>query len=146
MSESTDALATALQAEYAAVFAFGVIASRAAESRADLVATSAADHRARRDALAEALRAADEDVPPAAIGYRLGEDVTDAASAARAAVTVEQDCAEAYRAGLERTDTPELRTLCLDGLTATAIRRAKWRLAAGLSPSTTALPGDPTTR
>lgn len=57
------ALIDALQAEYAAVFAYGLVAAFSNPTRSDLVSANTAAHRARRDATIDALTAADVEAP-----------------------------------------------------------------------------------
>lgn len=141
MTETTDALAVAVNAENAAIFTYGVVAAYAAPSRAQTIAEYTAEHRSRRDESATALAAAKVDVPAAAPGYNLSAPVTDPVSALRAALIAEEDCAVAYRALMEQADDVPVRRLGLDGLTESATRAANWRLVLRISPATVALPG-----
>lgn len=143
MSATTDALGTAVDAENAAIFAYGVTTAFVSSGRRQTVAENIAAHRALRDALDEAIRAGGGTPPEAATGYTLPTQVTDGVSAARAALTAEDDCAEAYRQVLERAETPEARRLGVDGLTGSASRAAAWRMVLQQRPATVAFPGAP---
>lgn len=141
MSQTTDALAVALNAENAAIFTYGVVAAYAAAARSQTIAEYTAEHRSRREELAAALTAAKAEVPAAAAGYNLSAPVTDPVSALTVALTAEEDCTVAYRALIEQAEEAGTRRLGLDGLTDSAGRAAAWRLVLRISPVTVALPG-----
>nr|WP_206037594.1 ferritin-like domain-containing protein [Rhodococcus sp. HNM0569] len=133
----------ALEAEHAAVFAYGVLGAFTNPSRADQVAVDSAAHRARRDATIDLLTSLGETVPPPAAGYRLPAEVTDQVPAAQMAELVETDTAVAWRAAVERADDAQVRTFAIDALGETAVRLARWRAALGAEPATLPLPGTP---
>ncbi|MEV0292845.1 ferritin-like domain-containing protein [Nocardia sp. NPDC050710] len=135
------ALLDALNAEYAAVYAYGVIAAYAAPERTRLVAQHTAAHRARRDATIEALSAAEITVPAPDAAYTTPFPVDDPIPAAELAVTVENDTAVAWRAVVERAETEPLRRLGIDALTESALRQATWQTILGANPPTIAFPG-----
>ena len=137
------ALTVALQSENAAVYSYGLITAYGNASRRDQVAIHAAAHRARRDATQDMLAAGGAEVPAAAAGYTMPFAVTDPASAAQLAVTVEEDSATAWRAALERAESERVRALAIENLTDSAIRAGSWRIALGVMPPTTAFPGQP---
>lgn len=141
MSDTTTALASVVEAEHSAVFTYGVLTAFTTGATRSAVAKYIAEHRARRDECNRALVTAGGTARETAAGYVLPNQVTDAASAARAALTAETDTAATYRSLAERADTVELRRLAVDGLTDCALRAADWREAAGIKPSTVALPG-----
>ncbi|MFW0790292.1 ferritin-like domain-containing protein [Gordonia sp. CPCC 205333] len=141
MSDTTDALGAAVDAEHAAVYTYGVLTAFTTGDRRTAVATYIAEHRARRDELNEALVAAGGQARSTAPGYVLPVQVTNSATAARAALDAEQDTAQAYRSLAERADTAPVRRLAVDGLTECALRGAFWRQASGVRPATVALPG-----
>ncbi|GAB88810.1 ferritin-like domain-containing protein [Gordonia rhizosphera] len=144
MTETTDALSAAVDAENAAIFTYGVVTAFVSATRRDTVATFSAAHRAARDTLSQALIAAQAPVPEAAAGYTLPVAVKDPVSAVRALLAAEVDCTEAYRALLERADDAPARRLGLDGLTDSAVRAARLRAILRMSPVTLAFPGSPT--
>ncbi|APB00332.1 ferritin-like domain-containing protein [Nocardia seriolae] len=137
------ALIDALSAEYAAVYAYGVIAAYANHDRDRLVAEYVAAHRARRDAIIDALKASGATVPEPAAAYTSPVNVNDPIPAAKLAVTVESDTAAAWYYLVERAETPELRRTGIEALTECALRLATWQSILGTSPVTAAFPGKP---
>ncbi len=136
-------LVDALDAEYAAVFAYGVVAAFSNSSRAELVASNTAAHRARRDATIDALQAASVAVPEPAAAYAVPFPVTDAVSAARLAVQAETDTSVAWRSLIERSQSGATREMGVQALTESAVRLATWQQILGVTPSSTAFPGQP---
>ncbi|WP_405139034.1 ferritin-like domain-containing protein [Nocardia sp. NBC_01388] len=137
------ALTDALSAEYAAVYAYGIIAAFANHDRDRLVAESTAAHRARRDATIDTLKSLGANAPAPAAAYTTPFVVDDPIPAAKLAVTVESDTAAVWRSAVERADTPEIRHIALDALTETAMRLATWQSILGANPITVAFPGQP---
>jgi aspartate/methionine/tyrosine aminotransferase len=135
------ALTDALNAEYGAVYAYGVIAAYASPERARLVAEHTAAHRARRDATVDALALGGATVPPPDAAYTVPFPVTDPIPAARLAVTVESDTAVAWRAVVERAASMAIRRAGVDALTEAAVRLATWQSILGADPPTIAFPG-----
>lgn len=142
LGSEQQALVDALEAEHAAVFGYGVVAAFADPSRAEAVAEDTAAHRARRDATAEALRAASVEPPVAAPGYTVPFPVTDPASAAQLADQIESDTAVAWRSVVERARSESTRAGAVEALTEAAVRAARWRVSRGVVPSV-AFPGQP---
>jgi len=142
LGSEQQALVDAVQAEHAAIFGYGVVAAFADPARAEVVAEDTAAHRARRDATAEALRAASVDPPVAAPGYTIPFPVTDPASAAQLAEQIESDTAVAWRSVVERARSDSTRTDAVGALTEAAVRAARWRASRGVVPSV-AFPGQP---
>lgn len=139
-----DALQPALAAEHAAVWAYGLAGAFLADPMAEQLAEATAAHRARRDATERALLDAGARPVPAEPGYLTPEPVTDAGSALRLAITVENDAARAWHSVIERSPAePGLRSAALEALTGAAVRAARWRVAAGDLPATVAFPGAP---
>lgn len=135
------ALLDALRAEYAAVYAYGVIAAYAAAERSRLVAQDTAAHRARRDATIDALTAAGVNAPPPDAAYTVPFPVTGPIDAARLAATVESDTAVAWRSVVERADAQPTRRTGIDALTECALRLATWQSILGANPPTVPFPG-----
>ncbi len=135
------ALSDALAAEYAAVYAYGLIAAYCAPDRAKLVAEYTAAHRTRRDATVDALKSAGATVPGAAAAYTTPNRIDDPIPAAQLAVTVESDTATAWRAAVERADSPDVRRTAIEALTDCAVRQATWQSILGASPTTAPFPG-----
>lgn len=139
-----DALQSALAAEHAAVWAYGLAGAFLADELAGQLAEAAAAHRAGRDGTEQVLIDAGAQPVPAEPGYLTPEPVTDHASALRLAITVETDTAAAWRSVIERSPAePGLRRAALDELTAAAVRAARWRTAARATPATVPFPGTP---
>lgn len=137
------ALREALDAEYAAVYAYGLIAAHTSPEQRRTVNEHTAGHRARRDATADLLLSGGGDAPPAEPAYTVPVEVTDPASAAQLAIVVETDTAVAWRAVVERAATETTRRTGVEALTESAGRRAAWQASAGIAPATTAFPGRP---
>ncbi|MFD3591233.1 ferritin-like domain-containing protein [Nocardia sp. NPDC058640] len=141
MTEQRTALQNALDAEYAAVYSYGVIAAYANTDRSRLVAEFTAAHRARRDATIELLEA-DGTAPEApAAAYDPPAPVDDPIPAAHLAVSVETDCATAWYAVVENATDKSVRATATEALTEAAIRRARWQSILGTTPWTVAFPG-----
>ena len=139
------ALVDALNVEFAAVFAYGIIAAFSNPTRDPMVAQYAAAHRARRDSTIDALAAASVTAPEPAAGYTVPFPVTDAVAAARLAAQVEDDAAIAWRSVIERAQSGHTRDLGVVALTDSARRAASWKAILGIFPSTVAFPGTPAT-
>lgn len=139
--EERRALIDALNAEYGAVYAYGVIAAYASPERARVVAEHTAAHRARRDATVDTLALGGASVPPPDAAYTVPFAVTDPISAARLAVTVESDTAVAWRSVVERADSMAIRRTGVEALTEAAVRLAAWQSILGANPPTVAFPG-----
>ncbi|MGF7123424.1 ferritin-like domain-containing protein [Rhodococcus sp. TAF43] len=137
------ALIDALQAEYAAVFAYGLVAAFSNPTRSDLVSANTAAHRARRDATIDALTAADVEAPQPQPAYSVPFPVSDPTSAAQLAAQVEADTAVAWRSVIERSQSEHTREVGVTALTEAAVRAANWRAILGVVPPTTAFPGQP---
>jgi hypothetical protein len=137
--DGDSALAEALAAEHAAVFGYGVVGARLDAAALEAARQAEAAHRGRRDVLLTRLTGAGTHPPPAAAGYALPFPVTDGASALRLAVHLEERTAAVWRHALGGT-AGEQRRLALDALVDCAVRATRWRVAAGISPSTVALP------
>ncbi|GAA4407548.1 ferritin-like domain-containing protein [Tsukamurella soli] len=141
MSTEQDGLTAALRAEYAAVYAYGIVQAYSLAPRQTSAAEFVDAHRAQRDALAAALTATGTTPPAAAAAYNLPTQVTDPTSAAKLAVTAEDECAQAYRVLLADAGDDGDRRLALTGLTGAATRAARWRIALNVTPSTPPFPG-----
>ncbi|GGJ77046.1 hypothetical protein GCM10010123_03790 [Pilimelia anulata] len=135
-------LGDALAAEYAAVYAYGVLGVRLPPAQAPVARTAEAAHRDLRDALLLHLRSAGATPGGAEPGYALPFPVPDAAAARRLAVVVEERTATVWRAALAATDGPA-RRLVLTGLTDAATRATRWRRLSAQLPLTTPYPGRP---
>ena len=137
-----DALAGALTAEYAAIWAYGPIGVRLTGTQRKAAVEAEAAHRTRRDALVVQLSNSGGTVPPDRAGYSLPFPVTDKASALRLAVEVEERTAAFWRAALPASTGAE-RDRALAALVEYAVRATRWRREAGITPLTVPFPGRP---
>ncbi|WP_225726407.1 MULTISPECIES: ferritin-like domain-containing protein [unclassified Nocardia] len=135
------ALLAALHAEYAAIYAYGVVSAYASRERVRLIAQSAAAHRARRDSTIDGLKAAGVTVPPPDAAYTMPFPVNDPIPAAKLAVAIEQDSAVAWRGVVAAAESEPVRRNGIDALTDCAVRLATWQAILGTNPPTTAFPG-----
>ncbi len=136
-----DALRATLAAEHAAVWGYGVVgAALPPEGRAPAGAGEQA-HRDARDRLAALLDERDADPVPAEAGYTLPFPVLSAVDAAALAVVLEEGVSASWAALLDAAGRSAVRRLAVDALGAAEVRAVAWRVAAGRSPVTVALPG-----
>ncbi len=141
MSQPVDALQGALAAEHAAVWGYGVVGAVVADDlRGDVVAVQQA-HFVRRDDTAALVRSMGAEPVQASAGYALPSTVEDSPAALTLAALLEDGTATAWRYLLGATDDAEVRGTALASLTAAAVQAVRWRLAAGTTPATVALPG-----
>ncbi|WP_431729014.1 ferritin-like domain-containing protein [Verrucosispora sp. TAA-831] len=137
-----EALAGALTAEYAAIWAYGPIGVRLTGDDRKAAADAEAAHRGRRDALVMQISTGGGTVPPDRAGYALPYPVTDRASALRLAIEVEERTAAFWRAALPVSTGAE-RERALAALIEYAVRATRWRRSAGTTPLTVPFPGRP---
>ncbi len=123
-SADSDALQSALAAEHAAVYGYGVVGAflPVGPQREDGRAAYAA-HQARRDAWQRLLSTGGVSPTAAAPGYRLPFQVTDAASAGRLAAFLETQLTAAYA---DLCTAPALRAQAAAALRESALRAAHW--------------------
>jgi len=136
VSAIDDALDAAMRGEDAAIYAYGILGAHLTGVALALARQGEASHRDQRDALLETM----SDPPSTDVTYALPFPVTDAASAIRLAVNVEEHCAVLWRAVVVAS-APTDRTAPLGTLADTANRAAAWRRAGGATPGTAAFPG-----
>jgi Domain of unknown function (DUF4439) len=134
------ALVDALRGEHAAIYAYGVLGAHLDAATVPLAVQAEAAHRARRDAVVLRLGAAGVPAPPAEPAYALPSPVTDQVSALRLAITIEERCAGLWRQALPEV-TGDDRALAADALIDCAVRAARLRTAAGVTPPTVPFPG-----
>ena len=135
------ALFDALVAEHGAIYGYGLVSAHSTPDVNDVVSDAMAEHRERREAAIATLSSRGVAAPLPAPGYQLPIEVVGPADATKLAIRMEEDCAVAWRAVLERADTAEDRTFAMTALTQTAMRAATWRTVAGMRPATVAFPG-----
>ncbi|MDX6198173.1 MAG: hypothetical protein QOJ79_1324 [Actinomycetota bacterium] len=134
-----DRLLSLVEAEHAAVYAYGVLGARLDDTRRRAALLAYDSHRARRDQVAAALRSAGGTPPPPLAAYDV--TVTNPAEALTLAVRVEEGLALRWRDLVGDTDDVALRQLGIAGLQECAVRAAQWRRLAGITPATVAFPG-----
>ncbi|WP_262287293.1 ferritin-like domain-containing protein [Micromonospora sp. MA102] len=139
-SGPAQALGDALAAEYAAIWAYGVIGVHLTEAARSAARAAEAAHRSRRDALVLQLSSGGGQIPADHAGYALPYPVTDRASALKLAVEVEERTAGHWRAALAHTTGAD-RNRALAALTDCALRATRWRRTAGVTPVTVPFPG-----
>ncbi len=139
-SENT-ALRTALAAEHAAVWGYGVVGAALDASAQALAAASETAHRDVRDRVIGLLAERDADPVDAAGGYDLPFPVLSGTDAAALAVVLEDGVAAAWVRVLDQAAERSTRELAVEVLCAAEIRAVSWRGAAGQTPVTSALPG-----
>lgn len=121
-----EALQSALAAEHAAVYAYGVIGAALDGQEEQLARTAVTAHRARRDRLAVTVRDAGDRPVAAQPAYDLPVPVVDAGSARALAVTVEERLAAVW-ADVVAGTTGVRREGAALALQDVAVRGAAWR-------------------
>ena len=128
-----------VEAEHAAVYGYGVLGARL-DTGTRRIALAAYDvHRARRDRAVDALVARGGTAPVPLPAYDVV--VPDRAAALALAVRLEEGLALRWRDLVGGTDDRELRQVAVSALQETAVRAARWRRLAGITPVTVPLPG-----
>ncbi|GAA2636570.1 ferritin-like domain-containing protein [Streptomyces axinellae] len=140
MKELT-AVQAALRAEHAAVYGYGVVGGRIAESRKPEVRQAYDAHRARRDALRRTVRSLGGTPAPAAAAYTLPFAVPDSAAAVRLAAELESRLAGVY-ADLVRATEGARRREAADALREAAVRSVRWKGGGVAFPGLTELGAD----
>ncbi|RBY96739.1 DUF4439 domain-containing protein [Blastococcus sp. TF02-8] len=138
-----EALATALAAEHAAVWGYGVVGAALDPDEREPVTTAENAHRDLRDRLTALLTERGEDPAGPEGGYALPFPVLSAVDAAALAVTLEDGVAAAWVRVLDQGAERPSRELAMDALGAAEVRAVGWRAAAGRTPTTRATPGLP---
>ncbi|WP_199881736.1 DUF4439 domain-containing protein [Streptomyces sp. CB03911] len=144
------ALQSALAAEHAAVYGYGVVGARLPDDQQRTDARAAfATHEARRDTWRRLLAGAGATPGAAAAGYQLPFAVADAAGAARLAAHIEARLTDVY-GELVAALPADRRVAAADALRGTALQARRWGSAgtafpglpepAGASPSGPAAP------
>jgi hypothetical protein len=141
-SENT-ALAGALEAEHAALWGYGVVGAALSPGAQASAATSEAAHRDLRDRLISLLADRNADTPDARGAYALPFPVLSEVDAAALAATLEDGVAAAWVRLLDQAAERSTRELAVGALSAAEVRAVGWRVAAGQTPVTRALPGLP---
>ena len=135
------ALFDAVAAEHAAIYGYGVVSAHIMPEENELVSKTMAEHRDRREAAVAMLTQQSAKVPLPAAGYQLPFVVKNYVGAAKLAIRMESDCAVAWRAVLEQSDSEQDRAFASTALTQSAVTMARWRQVLGAWPVTEAFPG-----
>lgn len=139
--ETVSALTAALEAENAALWAYGPIAAKlVGNDSIDVLDEIQSGHLQRRDSTAALLQAVGAKPAPAAPAYTLPA-IKDAAGARQTAYLVEDACVKAWRAVVGLTDITDLRGLAAAGMTDSAVWTTQIKLAVKDAKPTEALPG-----
>ncbi|MFF7844284.1 ferritin-like domain-containing protein [Streptomyces ossamyceticus] len=120
------AMQAALGAEHAAVYGYGIVGGKIGDARQSEAREAYDAHRARRDLLTRAVRDLDGRPEASAAAYALPFAVTDADSAVRLAVELEERVAWVY-SDLVRAATGERRASAAEALREAAVRAVRWR-------------------
>ena len=136
---AADRLLSLVEAEHAAVYAYGVLGARLDDTRRRAALLAYDSHRSRRDQVAAALRAAGGTPPAPLAAY--DATVTNAAEALVLAVHIEEGLALRWRDLVGDANDVALRQLGVSGLQEFAVRATQWRRLAGITPVTVAFPG-----
>lgn len=139
--ETTAAVQTALGAEHAAVWCYGLAQAFLNNDPDQQAQEDLTAHRARRDTTIRVLTDSGVQPVPAEPAYRVPAPVTDQVSATRLLVTAESDAAAAWRSVLERCDDRALRQMALDALVDAAVRGARWSARLDAKPVVPPFPG-----
>ncbi len=140
-AEAVDPLQTALAAEHAAVWVYGLVGAFLPADFGDGEKSGAAEHALRRDYLQTTLAASGATPVAPEAAYVPKNPVTDTKSASQVVATAEADCASAWLAVVNHTDDAGLRTTALHALVAASRRGTPWRSEAGEKPTAIAMPG-----
>jgi hypothetical protein len=141
--DTIDALQAALAAEHAALWAYGLVAAYDPKAAAAVTA-AITSHQNTRDVAANLIVQGGATPVGPDPAYTTPHAVTDAATALALALTIESDCAAAWRSVAGHTDDSTLRGTALSALTDCAMRMVSWRQAAGDKTVTIPFPGAPT--
>jgi hypothetical protein len=136
------ALQTALAAEHAVVWGYGVVGAHAGDALLPQVRDADEAHRTRRDATVALIVRYGGTPVATEPEYALPFPVTDRAGALRLAVHLEEGAAAAWRYAVAATDDVQVRRTALTALADAAVRATRWRLALPTTPATVAFPGD----
>ena len=135
------ALFDAVAAEHAAIYGYGIVSAHSSPDENDLVSAAMAEHRERREAAIAMLTGRSAKAPLPAAGYQLPIPVNTPIDAANLAVRMEDDCAVAWRAAIERASSEQDRAFGVTALTEAAVAAARWKQILGTRPVTVAFPG-----
>lgn len=140
--EQTAALQEALRAEYAIIWAYGVIGAHSLPQRQDQVTAVELRHRVRRDTTQSLIIAAGATPAASEPAYELTKPITTPTEAMDVAGVLEDKVAAAWRYVLGRSTDGDVRTLAVDSLIDAATQALRWRqVVSGAAATTQAFPG-----
>jgi hypothetical protein len=125
MNATVAALQTALAAEQAASYGYGVVGSHLTGSAFTVASTDCVLHERSRDNLIKMITALGATPQPAAVAYRLPVSVRTAADAAKLAVDLELSVVSGYLKLVAVAD-PALRRLAAKSMQSATVRAARW--------------------
>src|SRR3954452_21963061 len=137
------ALSDALAAEHAAVWGYGVVGAALKDAGRPQAADAESAHRGARDQVSSLLASRKAEVVDAKGAYALPFPVLSDVDAAALAVVLEDGVAAAWGRGLGQAAERSTRELAVGALGDAEVRAVSWRIAAGQTPVTSALPGLP---
>src|SRR4051812_37014307 len=137
------ALRTALAAEHAAIWGYGVVGAALDADAQGVAAVSETAHRDVRDRVVGLLAERGADPVDAQGAYDLPFAVLAATDAAALAVVLEDGVSSAWVRVLDQAVERTTRELAVGALTAAEVRAVGWRASAGQFPTTRAFPGLP---
>ncbi len=126
MTPAVRALQTALAAEHAAIYGYGVAGAMLTGARQAAAQRDWAIHQAARDMLTGLLTARGAAAPAAATSYQLPFPVRSASAAVSLAALLEDRVTTAYL-GVVGLSDPSLRAFGAQSVQAAALRAAAWR-------------------
>ena len=135
------ALQTALAAEHAIVWGYGVVGAHAGDALLARVRDADDAHRTRRDDTVALITRYGGTPVATEAEYALPFPVTDRGSALRLAVHLEEGAAAAWRSAVAATDDVQVRRAALTALSDAAVQATRWRLAQPTTPATEPFPG-----
>ncbi|HEY0506694.1 MAG TPA: ferritin-like domain-containing protein [Blastococcus sp.] len=143
LDEGTEnaALRTALAAEHAAVWGYGVVGAALGVAGQGAAAASETAHRDVRDQVTALLTDRRADIVGAQGGYALPFPVLSEIDAATLAATLEEGVADAWVRVLDQAAERSTRELAVEVLSAAEVRAVRWRTAAGQTSVTRPFPG-----
>jgi hypothetical protein len=122
---SVAALQTALAAEQAASYGYGIVGAHLTGVAFGVASADCVVHERARDNLTKLITSLGATPRPAAAAYRLPIGVTSAADAAKLAVDLELEVVASYTE-LAAVPDPALRTLAARSMQGACVRAARW--------------------
>lgn len=136
---SLEALVALLEAEHAAVWAYGLLGARLPAAEREPALAAHTEHRRNRDALVALVGERGAPLPTPATAYDVR--VATPSEARALALRLEDGLAARWHDLIGATSEAGLRRLGVAGLQGCATRAARWRALAGVTPATVPFPG-----